>query len=293
MPTELRWLVSTAANSLHAARAVARCAAVADRDTSEAIADEVRGLLTDLDSLGVSRERFFEHAVAQATRIQAPSQWAKVVLAKALGPARQEVHQSQLARRFGALQAAFSKQNPGALEKLELRAGPLREQWEARGPGLLAALAGHTDQALVVESADVILVEPICGGDGAAHPLYNSVQIEALLANPRPELPEVVRLAWLLAQLNRDVPRFQGGLSGSRLSRVWQLAMIPPVLAAAGEVDLARNDPTTRAAAVSAWTDADGDAVCAPLDKWWDTYAESRPVWPVALGALERMLPVA
>src|SRR5690606_23019649 len=99
-----------------------------------------------------------------------------------------------------------------ALEELELRSAPLREQWEARGGGLLATLARLTTAGLVPEMADVILVHPVLGGGGAAHWQYNSVQFEAVLANPLAELPEVLRLGWLLAQLNFDLPLYEDHL---------------------------------------------------------------------------------
>ena len=67
--------------------------------------------------------------------------------------------------------------------------------------------------------------------------------IEAVLANPRFELPEVVRLGWLLAMLNFDLARYRDPLSDAE--RVLPLAMIPPVLAAAAEVELTRFDPAT------------------------------------------------
>ena len=68
----------------------------------------------------------------------------------------------------------------------------------------MAAIGRLTERELVVERADVILVHPVLGGGGWAYPPYNAVCFEAVLANPIAELPEVVRLGWLLAQLNLD-----------------------------------------------------------------------------------------
>jgi hypothetical protein len=288
MPIELRWLASTAASSLHAAQAIHQRRSLADRATADAIAAEAQALTDDLAATGLDATRFFEHAVPLATRFDAPRDVAEVAVAKLLGPYVETDIPARLARRLIALQAAFQRANPRALEELELRSEPLREQWEARGPGLLAAVARRTEDDLVVAAADVILVHPLLGGGGAAYSLYNSVCIEAVLANPIAELAEVARLGWLLAQLNLDLPKFHGSLNRDRLLEIWPLAMIPPVLAAAREVELVRFDAPTLAKAVAAWTSSAIDPQM--LHEWWDTYESTSPPWPVALGALERMI---
>jgi hypothetical protein len=149
-------------------------------------------------------------------------------------------------------------------------------------------VARLTESDLLVSQADVILVQPVQGGGGAAHWNYNSVRIETVLANPVEQLPEVVRLGWLLAQLNMDLPKFQGDMRRDALAEIGPLAMIPPVLAAAQEVELARCDLPTLAAALKAWQT--GPAEPGVLIEWWDTYQTARPAWTVALGALARLL---
>ena len=50
-------------------------------------------------------------------------------------------------------------------------------------------------------------------------------------------------MGWLLAQLNLDLPQFAGRIAGARAQRDRTgLALIPPVLAAAEEVELVRFD---------------------------------------------------
>ena len=48
-----------------------------------------------------------------------------------------------------------------------------------------------------------------------------------LEADPVADLPEVLRLAWLISQLNLDLPRFAENVSPLRRERVIALAMIP------------------------------------------------------------------
>ena len=288
MPTELRWLVSTACGSLHAADALLAGRPFVDRAAADAIADEARAWRSTWRPAGFPKSR----------SSSMPCRWPRGATRRWAGPRRSPASCSgrptirrspqRLSRRFIALQAAFSQQNPQALEELELRSQPLREQWEARGAGLLATVGRLTEPALIVETADAILVQPVTGGGGAAHWLYNSVRMEAVLTNPIAELPEVAHLAWLAAQLQLDLPAYHGDLPRSRLIEVWQLAMIPPVLAGAEEVELLRNDPRTLAAALAAWTAT--PEVIQPLADWWASYQIDNPPWIVAIGALDRML---
>ena len=97
---------------------------------------------------------------------------------------------------------------PNLLDDLSLRLLPLREQWEVHGPLLLQNMARWTDPRVVVAEARIVLVHPALGGGGAAHIPFNNVHIEAVLTNPVPELPENLRLVWLLAQLSLDLPAF-------------------------------------------------------------------------------------
>ena len=101
----------------------------------------------------------------------------------------------------------------------------LREQWEARGPGLLRAVGLRTEESLVADEAQVIVVQPALGGGGQAHLSANAVRIEAVLANPHAELPEVVRLAWLLAQLQLDLPAYSDRIQADRLPHVLSLVV--------------------------------------------------------------------
>jgi hypothetical protein len=174
-----------------------------------------------------------------------------------------------------------------------MRGEPLRQQWEARGPGLWRYIGLRTEPALLVERADVLLVLPALGGGGAAHWQYNSVRIEAVLANPLHELPEVLRLAWLLSQLQLDLPMIAETVSPAKWQVVAPLVMIPVVLSAAEEVELARYDARTLALAVEQWTGVSPEVAAkqaTALESWWQTYHTSRPRFPVAFAALAEMV---
>ena len=106
------------------------------------------------------------------------------------------------------------------------------------------------------------------------------------------ELPELLRLAWLLSLLNLDLPRYSEGVRPSRLATVAGLAMLPLTLAAAAEVQLARSDPETIGQALQAWLAPPNEAQAwtGILSQWWETYCTLRPAWATALQALDRLL---
>ena len=142
------------------------------------------------------------------------------------------------------------------------------------------------------EQADVLLVRPAFGGAGAAHLQSNSPRIEAVLANPHADLPEVVRLAWLVAQLDLDLPRHSEEIQADRLPHVARLAMIPPVLKAAEAVELVRYSPELIGRAIAAWHLAvpPGLDAAAVASDWWETYQLDKTPFQVALAALDAMV---
>lgn len=289
-PSELRWIVSSRASCLHAAGALACGARLVDERTAAALTDASRLLARLVDELGLNPHEFFEHAIPLATQIDVPVLWAEALWSKLLGPGRPDrQHLDRLTQALFALQAAFDIAHPAALDELELRSAPLREQWEARGAGLLAGIGRLIAPELLVDSAGVVLVHPVLGGGGHAHPRYNLVRFEAVLANPVASLPEVLRLGWLIAQLNFDLPIVADYLAGERGRMVASRALIPAVLAAGQDVELTAANDATLATALQTWTGGAQDTE--PLSQWWQTYLDSSPPWPVALRALEQMLP--
>jgi hypothetical protein len=294
MAIRVRWVASASASCLHAVSLLASGKTLTDAALAEALRGPTSDLLASVESR-VPRRHFLDHLVPLAAGIENNRELARVTATKTCGPAVPVDFVDRLAGLLTEAEQAFLRVVPDVVDQLALRSEPLRLQWEARGPGLLAAVARRSAADLLPEAADVVLVHPAAGGGGAAHLPYNSVTIEAVLANPIAELPEVVRLGWLLAQLNADLPRFQGELHRDRLAIVAPLAMLTLVLAAAEEVELARGDRAGLARAIEAW-DLRGATPAELADAawaWWETYQGARPRWDVALAALDRMLPAA
>jgi len=293
MTIDLRWIASHSASCFHAAEAIARRLDFVDAPLREALAAPSQGLTQQMKMDGLPEKPLWRHLVALSCQIENNQELAQVALRKAAGhDAATPGRVAALAGRIADVEAAVGRAIPDLVDQLVHRGRPLREQWEARGPGLLAAVASLSDLRLLVPSADVVLVHPALGGGGGAHLLTNSVRIEAVLTNNVPELPEVVRLAWLLAQLNCDLPLFSDGLRPDRLPQLAQLAMVPIVLKAAERVELAELNEASIRRAVDAWhleKSANMD-LTSVLIVWWETFRESKPSWNVALAALDRML---
>jgi hypothetical protein len=285
---ELRWRISDSASCFHAATALAAGNPLVNVELATALQPEVAGLLLEATHLGCEGTRLLELLAMLGGEIDNNQQLATAVLKRLAGLQSTDQAAAGLSRRISSLEAAYLKICPGIAEELTLRAGPLREQWEARGPGLLTQLANLTEPRLVAEGATILLVQPVLGGFGAAYIPANIVRIEALIADASPQLPETVRLGWLLAQLNLDVPIFEGPLTRDRQFDIGRLALLPAVLAAAEKVELIRDGEAVLSQALTAWT-GDSSATEA-LAAWWDTFCASRPVWSVALAALDQML---
>jgi hypothetical protein len=149
-----------------------------------------------------------------------------------------------------------------------------------------------TDEQVIVARADVILVQPVFGGGGVPNLDYNAACIEAMLANPHENLPEVLRLAWLLSQLQNDLPMFSETINRRRLKVTSGLAMLPAALQAAQELSLTTCDRTTLTSAISGWHVIDGDAAATAeiVDSWWATVLTGGFAWATALQSLDRML---
>ncbi|MHB8970885.1 MAG: hypothetical protein ACYC3X_15320 [Pirellulaceae bacterium] len=288
----LHWTASFRASCLHAAEALAHGQLVGDSRLAEAITGPAQELRQAIHAAGLPRTPFWRHLVGLSVMVDGLRELAERAVSRTVGAPRAEQIAARLVPSIAAVEAAMRKTLPSLLDELTLRERPLREQWEARGPGLLHNIVRWTDPRIVPTEARVVLVHPALGGGGAAHIPYNNVHMEAVLTNPVPDLPEILRLGWLLAQLNLDLPVFSERVSGARLAEVAELAMLPVTLQAAEDVELATVTPEMLDLALQAWnivTPPDLDAADV-LWRWWGTYVETRPRWDVAFTALDRML---
>ncbi|HTU26757.1 MAG TPA: hypothetical protein VMF30_15220 [Pirellulales bacterium] len=288
----LTWTTSISAGALHAARALSLGQSPVDlalagrlRVAAEAVAAAVAA--TGLPAKAVWRHLFpLAASLSSADHSTADSAKAYCAVAarameclelRATGPMV-----DSLGVALADFEAAYVAALPHAASEMPLRIEPLRSQWEARGPGLLWGVRRMTSVDWLVPAATIVLVPPLLGGAGQAHPAYNFVTFEALLANPIARLPEVLRLGWLLAQLNPALAL--GELEGR--AAAWGL--LPVVLAAAEEVELAHADRADFDLAAVAWLNFPSRADT--VWQWWGSHLQGQHDWRTGLAELARLL---
>jgi len=203
-------------------------------------------------------------------------------------------YKSRLAGILNECRRQFEQAYPQYTHEMTLRTGPVRDLWDGHGAGLLRWIGLVTAEPLAVESAQVVLVQPILGGMGYAHLSTNRIHLEAVLTHVDPRLPETLRTAWLLSQLDLDRPVYSEGINSHRLRGVAGLAMLPVVLDAGRELELCHFSAELITRAIELWH---ADTLQVPVDTtsaivatWWETYQAARPPWKIALHALDQML---
>src|SRR5262245_3559967 len=293
MGVEVTWRRIGLTSRLHAAEAVARNEVLADARLAEALSAPAQELAATIQATGLPPERFWRHLIPLSANLPGRRLLLEAAITKTIGrgPSLDGIV-AALEGPLAAVDMAVQATLPNLNDEMELRERPLREQWEARGNGMLQRIGELTDEGLIVPQCEVLLVHPALGGAGEAHLAYNSVRIEAVLANPNADLPEGVRLAWLIAQLQLDLPRFSDTIHADRLPTIARYAMLPPALLGAEAVELVRFTPEIVRQAISTWRLAgpSGFDVSELVSQWWQTYIETRPPWNVALAALGQML---
>jgi hypothetical protein len=265
--------------------------AAADPQLAAALHDPAAALVTEIKNAHWP----FDAVLAQLAGLSSEFENNRELVTRGVSRLQIKPTETSINRVAGAIadvEAALRRHRPEIVEELAVRGGPLREQWDARGPGMLVELARLTDEAIVPEAAEVALVTPYAGGHGMAHPAQNRITFEAVLVNPMPELPETVRLAWLVIQLNSDLPRFAEALPPRRSAAAYRVATLAPAIAAAEAVELAHCDEAAFEAAIDAWRlrDALPADAASRIWQWWQTWLDASGKWPVAVAALDQLL---
>ncbi len=291
---QLRWIAHRLATLCYAAAGFARGLPVADSQLAEPLIAPALALRQRLRKLGLPEPTCWRELLAYAPQADSCDDLAHLALGKVLGIAARTVSQvAELAQSLRELERAGQRALPHLLDEWEHRVRPLQQHWEARGPGLLHAVGTLTDQRLLVDQATIVAIPPLFGGGGDASLATNTVHMEAVLTNVVDGLPEVVRLGWLLSQLNHDLPVINERVPSTRLYLLAKLAMLPPILQAGETVELTTLSTTSITTALDAWrieATTNRDLPKTLLD-WWETYLETKPSWGVALAALDHMLP--
>lgn len=289
----LRWAASSLVSCYHAVDALLDKRPLVDPALAEALAEPVANLDFTLTDDRVPHKRFLTHVAGLVTGLQSNLDLARWGLIKTIGRERAEPLTLKYRGLLIDLEKAFNAQVERLNKERPLQQERLQDEWYRHGPGLLAGVARLSDPAIHVEEATVLVVHPLLGGGGAAHVAYNSVRIEAVGEDPVPELPEVLRLCWLLSQLNLDLPRYSESFrSQDRASTLGPLALIPIVLTAAEELRLSTCSEPMMELALRTWLHQgeEAKAMASNLNGWYEVYRDTRPAWGTALGALDQLV---
>jgi hypothetical protein len=290
MLEELRWKTSVSASCLHAAYCRGAGFSAADAHLEELTNPAADALIGELIAAAWPVTAVLNELTSLASEIDNNRDLMTRAIARLRLPVKEVASPVRVAGAIADFEAAMQRAHPQLAEELAARVRPIREQWEARGPGMLMEIARLTDAGVVPTAAEIVLVAPYIGGHGVAHPAHNRVILEAVLANPLPELPETVRLAWLLAQLNAELPLITDAIPPARSLAAMQVALIAPALAAAEAVELSPCNESSIASAVQAWLPSVNAANAAPqIWSWWNAWLDHPTRWPVAVAALEQM----
>ncbi len=291
------WRIHETATVLHVAAAIARGLPLADRRLADAVETPVAAIQREIRRAEMPDEDAWS-ALCEYACLHADADEVVRSAMPLTGQRRASAAQERISCLVSQVADGIRGILPELGDDLRLRSRPLREQWDARGPGLLHGLRRFTGHGPGLEQASVFPVHPILGGGGAVDPSHAAVRIEALLANTVPGLPEVVRLGWLLGQL-----ACQGGLHvtsqhppGPRC-RTIELAMVPATLAAAETVELAVCNAQTVGNAIAAWLPGPSgeqttsvEATAQQVWKWWESRHEDAS-WGQSLDKLGQRLP--
>ena len=292
---ELSWTHRADLSALHVAYALiqwpGRC-----QESCRPLAAAAVELFAVAKRLAPSEARFWELAFALCPDTPHNREFAERLSVRLMpAAARTPQRLSELTQAIGALEQAFAHAFPRHDQDMRLRVEPLRQQWEAYGPGLLFQIGRMTESQAIAERAEVVLVEPVTGGWGMAHLTTNRCHVEAVLTNVHPELTETVRLAWLLSQLEFERPVYSDLINAFRLRQIAGLAMLPATLLAAQELGIASYSNHSVQTAielfrVDQWGELPPPVLAEIVSTWWETVDASRPEWRIALTGLDRML---
>lgn len=272
MRLDLQWRASPRATLLHAIRLLANERPVIDHPIVSLVAPSIPALRR----LGLN-EPFWGQLLPMACRDVELS----LLVDEALSRCQLDCSATEVSRLLNAAEQQVMRSDLDVTEELRLRQRPLRELWEASGPGMLFQI-GRWTMRPIVSRLEVDGLLPLCGGFGQSFADFDRVQIELVLTNPAADVPEVIRLAWLIAQLS---------IPADADVAVNRLALVPCCLAAAAPLGLAVCQPRSLANSLRLWRliDQGEEALGAALDQWWAAHDEDAP-WSQAIEQLREVL---
>jgi len=258
--TRIRWEIGDRLSALHAARCWAAGTPGIDTQLEARLVDPLSQLTKRLAAAEIDLEIFWRRLIAAAAAGSSDSEACQAaLLAAGLGELGVDGTSSAILTHLAETRLVFQERYPKSSQQLSLRARPIREQWEAYGAGLLRRMATLTHESFIPKSVVCVLLSPYRGGDGDCDHRAATLWMEAVLTNPVPTVPEVLRLAWLIIRIGSGTQILQPLAPEStadtddckRASLVLGLAVLPVVLEASAYLELSPS-PSGNAALIAA-----------------------------------------
>lgn len=290
----IRWRNDPQLSAIHAAYVVATDAACADKKTHQVLVRPATEINHRLLSASLDVATFWERLFAEYAFDPGNTRACEIALIDA-GCSELQLDQtaSAISSFLGECRIAFQQRFPKLSEQLELRGKPMKENWSQIGTNLLSEIAnqiwrGSPPDDWWPSKVDGLLVHPMRGGDGSFDAETGKFWVEAVVNAPDPDVPEVLRVAWLLTQIaiERQV-REQSSESATGMP--WGLGAVPLVLDAAVKTSLISAGESAIHAALRLWRLGD-EASAATIANWWQQWQSNASPMPIALKALGRML---
>ena len=289
---DLHWKIDSESSCFYAIDCLLSGSGHVSPDVRAAIEPAAQAIHEFANVNAMSLPLLLTHFVPQAAQSDQTRRMAGVLLAKAAGGRVADHQTSYFSQLLQDVQESFRKACATSAEQLADNSRALREDWGQYDQAFVEHVSESTEREVLVDRAEVLLVHPVCGGSGRAYLVYNQIAIEAVENDRTQQLPEVLRLMWLLAQLNADLPMYQGEIHRDRLTAIVELAMIPVVLEVGSKLSLIDGGDLPIQLAVTEWSGnpSDTTAIADAVGSWWQTYQSQRPRWEVALAALDRLV---
>ena len=270
----LRWDCDLDLSIIHATCVVASGGQSVEPRAESVFSEVVQSANQILEEEGITPSEFWEQfrAAALATGAQIESLdglFALLGQSFTIGSLCQE----NLASILGNAKGDLISMRPPYSDQLHLRYGPLRARWDTCGVGLLRMISTRlwgTEQiseSYWPDAISLVMVQPTRGGDGGIAAEAGRVWMEAVLTDVDPEIPEVLRLAWLVSSIPLQRSMDHGTLDASKRD-VLNLALVPLILEVGREFDLIKTTDLPVEKTLGLWQPHPTHHAAA-LVEWW------------------------
>ncbi|NNE00515.1 MAG: hypothetical protein HKN47_24635 [Pirellulaceae bacterium] len=294
----IRWSSDAALSAVHAAHVVATGGFCTDQKTEQALVESVTDINNRLLSASLDIGTFWLRLLSETAFDPTNTRTCEIALLDS-GCSKLQLEQtaSVISNRLSDSRLAFQRRFPKLTEQLALRGRPIRDLWDTVGPGLLSNIAkqiwvGSPPNDWWPPRVDAVLVQPMRGGDGGFDSAAHKFWIEAVLTDSDPDVPEVLRVAWLVTQLaveTQTLERSSERTSERSGTLPWSIGSVPLVLSAGKYLDLVKGPELPIQAALQHWRLGDANTA-AVVTRWWQAWQKDPTPMPVGLKHLDKLL---